>query len=452
MADFRRVFSYVVNFRLLINDKATQMSEHAKKKQIPVDDLMRSHLQVSSGRRLSDEMYQYVFFNVGIGIAIISSEMEIIAINKQMEKWYPNLDISQKPICYKSFNNPPQDSVCSYCPSFLTFQDGKIHKALTKTPLGDHIKNFRIISSPIKNAQGKVIAAIEMVEDVTEHIQSKRQLEISENMYRTLFENTGTINILFEEDTTIVLANAEFEKKMGYSRKEVEGRMSGLTLIPKQYHKQALDYHRQRREKKRSVPRQYEIKIINKAGELRDVLINVDMIPGTKRSIVSLMDITNLHESEEAIRKQKNELEDKARRLEDANTALRVLLRQRAEDQSEIEAKIVTNVKELIIPYLEDIKKKNQDFSLHNSIQTLETNLNNIISPFLKKLTLQYANLTSREVQIANLVKDGKSTKEIADLLNCSIRAVEFHRNNIRKALGLNKSKANLRSYLLSLS
>jgi PAS domain S-box-containing protein len=428
------------------------MSEHAKKKQIPVDDLMRNHLQVNSGRRLSDEMYRYVFFNVGIGIAIISSNMEIIAINKQMENWYPNIDISQKPICYKTFNDPPQDAVCSYCPSFLTFQDGKIHNALTKTPLENHTKNFRIISSPIKNAQGKVIAVIEMVEDVTEHIQAKRQLEISENMYRTLFENTGTINVLLDEDTTIVLANAEFERKIGYSRKEVEGCMSVLTWIPTQYHKQALNYHSQRREKTHSVPRQYEIKIINRAGELRDVLINVDMIPGTKRSIASLMDITELHQSEEAIRKQKNELEDKARRLEEANTALRVLLRQRAEDQSEIEAKIVTNVKELIVPYLEDIKKKNQNALLLNSIQTLETNLNNIISPFLKKLTLQYANLTSREVQIANLVKDGKSTKEIADILNCSIRAVEFHRNNIRKVLGLNKSKANLRSYLLSLS
>jgi DNA-binding CsgD family transcriptional regulator len=213
-----------------------------------------------------------------------------------------------------------------------------------------------------------------------------------------------------------------------------------------------LANHTNRRKPNSSAPRQYEIKITDKNGELRDVLLAVDMIPGTKQSVISLLDITLLHRTQEALRRQKNELEEKANRLEEVNTALRVLLRQRAEDQGEIEASIVTNVQSLIIPCLENIKRKNKDDSLKNGIKNLETSLNTIISPFMKKLTLQYANLTPRETQIANLVKDGKSTKEIADTLNCSVRAVEFHRNNMRKIFGLNKSKTNLRSYLLSLS
>ncbi len=408
--------------------------------------------RVAPCRRLSDEAYRSVFDNIGIGIALLDPRMEVIAINNQMSRWYPGLDVSQKPFCYKVFNDPPRDAVCSYCPVFLTFQDGMNHENLTETPSGNRTRNFRIISSPIKNQQGEIIAAIEMVEDVTDHVLAKKQLEISENMYRTLFDNTGGISLLIEEDTTIALVNAQFEKQLQYSKKEVEGCMSFLEILARPYHDLVLDNHRKRRQPNTSVPRQYEIKIVTRAGELRDVLAAVDMIPGTKRSVVSLLDITLLHQTQEALRKQKDELEDKACRLEEVNTALRVLLRQRADDQSEIENRIVTNVKELIIPYLESIKKKNKDDSLKNSIQTVETNLNSIISPFMKKLTLQYANLTPREIQIANLVKDGKSTKEIADILNCSIRAVEFHRNNIRKMFGLNNSKANLRSYLLSLS
>lgn len=420
-------------------------------KEAPILKLNGINLKVRSDQRLPDEIYKLVFDNVGIGIMLINPQMEVIAINHQIIQWYPHLDISKKTMCYQLFKNPPRDSLCQDCPACLTLQDGLNHEALTETPDGDRIRNFRVIASPIKNNRGEVIAVIEMVEDVTDHLQAKIQLEISENTYRTLFENTGSISLLLEEDTTIALVNAQFEKQLHFTRKETEGRMSFMRLIPEAYRKIVWANHHLRRQNGLAAPRQYEIKIINKDLELRDVLVAVDMIPGTKRSVVSLLDITALRQSEEAVRKQKDELEDKASRLEEVNTALKVLLRQRAEDQSETENRMVANVREIIIPYLEAIKKKNSDDSLVNSIQALETNLNNIISPFLKNLTLQYANLTSREVQIANLVKDGKSTKEIADILNCSIRSVEFHRNNIRKTLGLNKSKTNLRAYLLSL-
>ena len=85
-------------------------------------------------------------------------------------------------------------------------------------------------------------------------------------------------------------------------------------------------------------------------------------------------------------------------------------------------------------------------------ISALEYALKNIVSPFAKRLASKTWNFTSREIQVSNLIWDGKSTKEIADILNLSIRAVEFHRDNIRKKLGLNKTNTNLRSHLLSLS
>ena len=74
-----------------------------------------------------------------------------------------------------------------------------------------------------------------------------------------------------------------------------------------------------------------------------------------------------------------------------------------------------------------------------------------IISPFLRHMTLTHYKLTPKELRVANLVKEGKTNKEIADLLHLSIRSVEFHRDNIREKLGLKNKKANLQSFLLSL-
>ena len=83
-------------------------------------------------------------------------------------------------------------------------------------------------------------------------------------------------------------------------------------------------------------------------------------------------------------------------------------------------------------------------------IGIIESNLNTIISALVPKLSSKYLGLTSKEIQVASLVKEGKTSKEIAELLNVSVRAVEFHRDNIRTKFGLKNKKVNLRSHLLS--
>lgn len=156
-------------------------------------------------------------------------------------------------------------------------------------------------------------------------------------------------------------------------------------------------------------------------------------------------------QAEQTLKEKEKELEIKTRSLQEIKTALGVLLKRWDEDKKELEEKVLFNINELVVPHLGKLRKSGLDTRQKAYVTILESNLNDIISPFLRTLSHKYLDLTHAEIQVANLVKKGKTTKEIAELLNSSTRAIEFHRNNLRKKLGLKSKKANLRSHLLSL-
>ena len=173
---------------------------------------------------------------------------------------------------------------------------------------------------------------------------------------------------------------------------------------------------------------------------------------GPLRVVVSHEDVTDIKLVEETLRERELELELQKQNLEEANTALRVLLKKREEDKGELEEKVLSNVKELVNPYLTRLKNTPLDRQQRAHLELIESNLNDIISPFLHQLSSKFLNLTPREIEVATLVKEGKATKEIAEMLNLSRNAVDFHRKNIRQKLGLKNKRANLRTHLLSLS
>jgi DNA-binding CsgD family transcriptional regulator len=127
-------------------------------------------------------------------------------------------------------------------------------------------------------------------------------------------------------------------------------------------------------------------------------------------------------------------------------------LKQREADRVELEQKVLVNIKELVFPFTE--KLKNSQLNKHQKaiLDIVENHLRDIVSPFLKRLSALNKILTPQELQIATLVKDGKSSKEIAAMLNISISTINFHRKNLRIKFGLNNKQTNLRSYLLSLT
>ena len=168
-------------------------------------------------------------------------------------------------------------------------------------------------------------------------------------------------------------------------------------------------------------------------------------------AIECIRDITKRKLAEEAIVKSERELKIKSHELEELNTALKVLLNQRERDKTELEERLLVTVKELVLPYVDELKKKRIDDKDTILVNILETNLRHILSPFTHRLSSKYLNLTSREVRIANLIKEGRSSKEIADLLNVTASTINIYRYRIRKKLGMN-SKNNMRMYLSSLA
>ncbi len=155
--------------------------------------------------------------------------------------------------------------------------------------------------------------------------------------------------------------------------------------------------------------------------------------------------------TEEALKIKKEELEMKTLNLEEINTALRVLLQKREEDKTKIEENMLSNVKELVEPYLEKLKESRLDVRQMGYVSILESNLNEIISTFSSRLSSKFLNLSPSEVRVANLVKQGRDTKEIAGLMSLSSKTIATHRRNIRKKLGISDMKANLRTHLLSI-
>ena len=144
--------------------------------------------------------------------------------------------------------------------------------------------------------------------DITARKEKEEALRQSEERYRTVVENTGTATVIIEEDATISLVNTEFERLSGYSKQEVEGKKSWMEFVAPADLERMKKRHQLREADPEAVPKQYEFRFIGKDKKIKDVLLTVDMIPGTKRSVASLLDITARKQARETLRQQAEHL------------------------------------------------------------------------------------------------------------------------------------------------
>ena len=142
----------------------------------------------------------------------------------------------------------------------------------------------------------------------------------------------------------------------------------------------------------------------------------------------------------------------KIKNLEEQVLDFKLRLKAKEDEKNEQNEKLVLNMNSMVFPYIAKLKKTYLNPIQATYTQILEANLLAVASPFRYRLRYNVPNLTPRELEIASLIKDGKTTKEIAELLNLQPKCVSAHRYKIRKKMGLDKQKGNLLSHLTSLS
>jgi len=283
-------------------------------------------------------------------------------------------------------------------------------------------------------------------------------LQESEETFRVMLNSTHDLALLAKRDGTVLAVNTSMAERFGKSPEEFKG-LNIYSLMPPEA--AGLRKSKAREMLRTKLP-------LNYTEERMGHFFDCNLFPildddgSVKRFTVFVQDVTERFECEEALRKAGKELEhqvnEKTRELQDKNqnllelnTALRVLLNKRDEDKKELEKSVLLNVREMIEPYINKLKKTKLDGMQKTYLGIIESNLNDIISPFMCGVSINLLNFTPTELQIANLVKQGKTTKEIASILNLSAKTIDFHRDNIRKKMGIKNRKINLRTHLLSL-
>jgi PAS domain S-box-containing protein len=187
------------------------------------------------------------------------------------------------------------------------------HKQFLKWLYGSliFISGFALVSMVWAMSLRKIVAArtralvdsnVKLKNEIADRERAERELRLSENFYRAVFENTGTPMMIVEEDTTISLVNSNFEGLVGYEKEEVEGRMSWQMFVKGEDLAKMSEYHRMRRIDPDAAPRSYEAQVFDKEGIRRDVIITADIIPGTKKSVASVLDITDIKKVEKALK------------------------------------------------------------------------------------------------------------------------------------------------------
>jgi len=346
-------------------------------------------------------------------------------------------------------------------------------------------RRLHSIVSPLRDEKVEQVGYILNSRDVTHHEKAKEALRDSEARLEALSE--ASFEAIFLSEKGVCLdQNQTAERMFGYTRAEAVGRHGTEWIVPE-------DREQVKNNMLSGYQKPYEVTALRKDGTTFSCEIQARMTDYQGRSIriTALRDITERKQAEEELRKahdelemkveertaelvmandmleqeieerkqielalteRRKDLENKTHELGELNAALNVLLKRREQDKTDLEEKVLANVKELVFPYVEKLNNSRINDRQMVYLSIIKSNLEDIIKPFLHKLSSKYSNLTPSEIQVAGLVKDGKTTKETADLLNSSTSAIDFHRNNLRKKLGLRNTKTNLRSFLLSLT
>lgn len=278
--------------------------------------------------------------------------------------------------------------------------------------------------------------------------QTANKLRDSEKRFRMLVETMNEGLAIQDSQGKVLYINNKILEITGYNKKEMIGQNVTDFLDTRNraiYLKQSLI-----REQK--IAESYEIEWIAKDGSKIATIVSPKIIFGRsdkyEGTFAVITDIRSLMKTQNELKKSKKQLKQRAERLKEMNTALRVLLKEREKDKRTVEKRLLSNIRQLIWPYLDKLDNTRLNHSQKCLFDILKSNLEELQSTYVSKLSTEFTKFTQTELKVANLIKLGKSTQEIADVLGTSYKTAETHRFRIRKKLGLNNKRTNLRTYL----
>ena len=170
--------------------------------------------------------YQALFKNLSVGVSLITPDMRVIEVNPQIKKWFPNVDVLQVPLCYHLFAHLEQDQPCDECPVMKTFMDGNTYEVEKTKQTEKGEKVFRIVSTPVTDENGKVVAVVEMMDDITHRKNADKALKESELRYRRLFDTMEQGVVYHDQNGIIISANQAAQSILGLEREQLLGRSS----------------------------------------------------------------------------------------------------------------------------------------------------------------------------------------------------------------------------------
>jgi len=305
-------------------------------------------------------------------------------------------------------------------------------------------------ASTVMDETGEPIYVMGSFIDVSERKYLENGLRRQNLRNQMILETAMDGFCLVDTRGKIVEANRVISEILGYSPKEITG-MNIKDLEAKETRRETGSHIR--KIIKAGADR-FKTKHRHKKGWVVDLEINVKFAEmNHKKYFFSFFrDLTERRQADRALKAKERELEMMTKNLEEMDAAFRVLLKRRDEDKREIEEKVLFNMRELVVPYVEELKRSGLNERQESFITILESNLGtDLISSFSHELSSRQIKLTPAEIKISSLIKQGNTTKEIAELLSLSVRTIESYRKNIRKKLRLTNKRENLRSYLLSI-
>jgi PAS domain S-box-containing protein len=287
-----------------------------------------------------------------------------------------------------------------------------------------------------------------------ERDRAENEMKTVKEFLENIFKTAGDGLVVTDARGHILKVNKAMCAMTGHSEKELLGRtfedFSPRARDPKNYPPMIRNLLKGRG----AINHETEYK--KKDGTVFSVEVNVSSLMDRRGALTgtvsTIRDVTVRKNSEALLLRREGELAERNINLEEVNTALKVLLQKREEDRRALEANMLLNVMRLIHPYLEKIRQLCTGDRMRLYIAIIEENLKEIVSPFSSALSAATLKLTLTEIQVANHIKAGLATSEIARLMGISPGTVEFHRKNIRRKLGLQKTQTNLKAYLKSLS